>query len=244
MEEYLRRFFEEWREKDDGWSVPWVIVPFASNGGIQLAMAACETRNTGRLSSPVVCGRFPVPPTLLPGSLTRAHAVLTWRDDCCSEGIRAEVRRQVSDEEVHHAQGGGDRSDLVAGAFPMERHGHQPAAEGCGAQRPDHRVRSAQRGRARLLRRRRATPNIDRLAREGVRFDNAVCPTPFCSPTRASIITGLYPHAHGIVTNINRRDYPAIARRRRRKESRPPMSPRRSCSMRPATRRTTTASGT
>jgi len=54
------------------------------------------------------------------------------------------------------------------------------------------------------------TPNIDRIAHEGVRFDNAVCPTPFCSPTRASIITGLYPHAHGIVTNVNRRDYPAI----------------------------------
>jgi len=54
-----------------------------------------------------------------------------------------------------------------------------------------------------------ATPNMDRLAREGVRFENAVCPTPFCSPTRASIITGLYPHRHGIVTNINRRDYPS-----------------------------------
>lgn len=54
------------------------------------------------------------------------------------------------------------------------------------------------------------TPNINRIAHEGVRFDNAVCPTPFCSPTRASIITGLYPHAHGIVTNVNRRDYPVI----------------------------------
>lgn len=53
------------------------------------------------------------------------------------------------------------------------------------------------------------TPNIDRLAREGVRFDNAVCPTPFCSPSRASLITGLYPHKHGIVLNVNRRDYPA-----------------------------------
>ncbi len=55
------------------------------------------------------------------------------------------------------------------------------------------------------------TPNIDRIAHEGVRFDNSVCPTPFCSPSRASIITGLYPHAHGIVTNINRCDYPAIS---------------------------------
>lgn len=55
-----------------------------------------------------------------------------------------------------------------------------------------------------------ATPHIDRIAAEGVICDSAVCPTPFCSPTRASIITGLYPHTHGIVTNIGRRDYPAM----------------------------------
>lgn len=54
------------------------------------------------------------------------------------------------------------------------------------------------------------TPNIDRLAEQGVLFTDAVCSTPFCSPSRASIITGLYPHNHGIVTNVNRRDYPAI----------------------------------
>ncbi len=45
------------------------------------------------------------------------------------------------------------------------------------------------------------TPNIDRIAAEGVRFDDATCPTPFCSPTRASIVTGTYPHAHGVVAN-------------------------------------------
>lgn len=54
------------------------------------------------------------------------------------------------------------------------------------------------------------TPNLDRLASGGVRFTEAACATPFCSPTRASIVTGLYPHRHGIVTNINRIDYPAI----------------------------------
>src|SRR5690242_1157006 len=47
------------------------------------------------------------------------------------------------------------------------------------------------------------TPNIDSLAREGVRFTHAVCPTPFCSPTRASMLSGLYPHKHGIVYNVN-----------------------------------------
>ncbi|MFB3828681.1 MAG: sulfatase [Bryobacteraceae bacterium] len=46
------------------------------------------------------------------------------------------------------------------------------------------------------------TPNLDRIAREGVRFDNAVCATPFCSPSRATIMTGIYPHAHGITYNV------------------------------------------
>ena len=46
------------------------------------------------------------------------------------------------------------------------------------------------------------TPNLDRLAAGGARFTNAVCATPFCSPTRASLMTGLWPHTHGIVQNI------------------------------------------
>jgi len=46
------------------------------------------------------------------------------------------------------------------------------------------------------------TPNLDRLAAGGVRFEHAVCPTPFCSPSRASILTGLYPHKHGITYNV------------------------------------------
>lgn len=46
------------------------------------------------------------------------------------------------------------------------------------------------------------TPNLDRLAGEGVRFSQAVCATPFCSPTRASFLTGLFPHAHGVTTNV------------------------------------------
>ena len=42
------------------------------------------------------------------------------------------------------------------------------------------------------------TPNIDNLANAGVRFDNAYTTATLCSPARASIITGIYPHAHGI----------------------------------------------
>jgi arylsulfatase A len=37
------------------------------------------------------------------------------------------------------------------------------------------------------------TPNLDRLAQQGVRFDNAYAACPVCSPTRASIMTGKYP---------------------------------------------------
>ncbi|AJY75441.1 sulfatase [Paenibacillus beijingensis] len=43
------------------------------------------------------------------------------------------------------------------------------------------------------------TPAIDALAEEGVRFDNYFCPAPQCSPSRASIISGLYPQNHGMI---------------------------------------------
>ncbi|MCC6509244.1 MAG: sulfatase [Pirellulaceae bacterium] len=46
------------------------------------------------------------------------------------------------------------------------------------------------------------TPNIDRLAGEGVRFANAFCTTSLCSPSRASILSGLYAHRHGVRDNF------------------------------------------
>ncbi len=48
------------------------------------------------------------------------------------------------------------------------------------------------------------TPHIDRIAREGMIFRNCFASTPLCSPVRASILTGLYAHKHGIVNNIDR----------------------------------------
>lgn len=42
------------------------------------------------------------------------------------------------------------------------------------------------------------TPNIDRLAREGVRFTRALSSNPVCSPTRATFLTGLIPSQHGV----------------------------------------------
>lgn len=43
-----------------------------------------------------------------------------------------------------------------------------------------------------------ATPNLDRLATRGVRFENFFCASPVCSPARASILTGTIPSAHGV----------------------------------------------
>ncbi len=54
------------------------------------------------------------------------------------------------------------------------------------------------------------TPHIDRLAAEGVLLREATCPWPVCSPSRASLVTGLYPHGHGICHNVMRRDYPSV----------------------------------
>ena len=44
------------------------------------------------------------------------------------------------------------------------------------------------------------TPHIDALAKRGMRFTNAYAANPLCSPTRASIMTGLYPARIGITT--------------------------------------------
>ncbi len=47
------------------------------------------------------------------------------------------------------------------------------------------------------------TPNIDRLAKEGALFKNFFVSIPLCSPSRASYLTGQYPHKHGVIDNKN-----------------------------------------
>ncbi|MHA2400984.1 MAG: sulfatase family protein [Promethearchaeota archaeon] len=56
------------------------------------------------------------------------------------------------------------------------------------------------------------TPNLDKLASEGVRFTNAFCTSPYCMPNRATLLTGLYPNVHRVRSNGMRlsEDVPTI----------------------------------
>ena len=45
------------------------------------------------------------------------------------------------------------------------------------------------------------TPNIDRIAREGMRFDRCLVPNSICGPSRATVLTGKYSHRNGFYNN-------------------------------------------
>jgi len=50
------------------------------------------------------------------------------------------------------------------------------------------------------------TPAADSIAASGVRFDNAYCTWPLCSPSRSSLFTGRMPHETGVIGNVRGRD--------------------------------------
>jgi arylsulfatase A-like enzyme len=57
------------------------------------------------------------------------------------------------------------------------------------------------------------TPNLDRLAAEGTTFTRHITANPICSPSRASLLTGLYPPGHNVWCNgipLNRREYATL----------------------------------
>ena len=49
------------------------------------------------------------------------------------------------------------------------------------------------------------TPNLDRIAKEGVRFDRCLVPNSICGPSRATVLTGKYSHLNGFPNNSNSR---------------------------------------
>ena len=49
------------------------------------------------------------------------------------------------------------------------------------------------------------TPNIDRIGREGMRFDRCLVPNSICGPSRATVLTGKYSHLNGFYNNTNSR---------------------------------------
>ena len=55
------------------------------------------------------------------------------------------------------------------------------------------------------------TPSLDKLIDEGVYFNNAYSGSAVCSPSRASLMTGRYPHRTGSVT-LNMQQYPELSR--------------------------------
>ncbi len=49
------------------------------------------------------------------------------------------------------------------------------------------------------------TPNLDRIAKQGMRFDRCLVPNSICGPSRATVLTGKYSHANGFYNNTNSR---------------------------------------
>lgn len=45
------------------------------------------------------------------------------------------------------------------------------------------------------------TPNIDKLAHDGIKFNKAYTCQPVCGPARSALFTGTYPHSNGMYTN-------------------------------------------
>ena len=58
------------------------------------------------------------------------------------------------------------------------------------------------------------TPNLDRLARDGVRFTHCFTTAPLCSPGRGAVLTGLYPHVSGVTRLVQGEEAGRLSMRR------------------------------
>jgi arylsulfatase A-like enzyme len=89
----------------------------------------------------------------------------------------------------------------------------QVPSPGTGARRPDVVILLTDQQRADAFGAAGATdmrtPTMDRLAREGVMFTHAFAAAPQCSPSRAALLTGRYPHRTGVMGNVAERGQPA-----------------------------------
>lgn len=56
------------------------------------------------------------------------------------------------------------------------------------------------------------TPHIDRIAKEGMRFENSFCTNALCAPSRATLLTGKYSHLNGMLSNPDESPTPGTAR--------------------------------
>ncbi len=72
------------------------------------------------------------------------------------------------------------------------------------------------------------TPNLDRLAGEGIRFASHYCNSPVCTPSRQSLLTGQMPHAAGVTVLSTPLDpgKPTLAKQLKKPATSPPHSER------------------
>lgn len=94
---------------------------------------------------------------------------------------------------------------LLAVSQPVRVNSEESSTKSTTAERPnilfimadDHAVNALGAYGSRLARL-DPTPNLDRLASQGMRFTNVFCPNSICAPSRANILTGVYSHINGV----------------------------------------------
>ena len=91
------------------------------------------------------------------------------------------------------------RFESAAGRLPSSREGKKRPPNFVVFMTDDQRQDAMSVAGNRILR----TPNMDRIALEGVRFRESFVTNALCGPSRASFLTGLYSHAHGYISNAD-----------------------------------------